>query len=60
MKQNIRVLIAPDESSGYNAPCSDLSAYSQGETLEEALAVEGESLAELGFAEGASLLIEVR
>ena len=68
MKRNIRVLIYPDETGGYNVQCTDLSAYSQGETLEEALAnmrevvalaLEGERLEELGFVEDPSLLVEV-
>jgi predicted RNase H-like HicB family nuclease len=68
MKQNIRVLIYPDETGGYNVQCADLGAYSQGETLEEALAnmrevvalaLEGESLREMGFVDDPSLLIEV-
>jgi len=68
MKQNIRVLIYPEETGGYNVQCTDLSAYSQGDTLEEALAnmrevlalaLEGENLSELGFVDDPSLLVEV-
>ncbi len=68
MKRNIRVLIYPDETGGYNVQCTDLSAYSQGETLEEALAnmrevlalaLEDESLTDLGFVENPSFLIEI-
>lgn len=68
MKQNIRVLIYPDETEGYNVQCTDLGAYSQGDTLEEALlnmrevlalALEGESLADLGYVDDPSLLVEI-
>ena len=68
MKQNIRVLIYPDETGGYNVQCTDLSAYSQGDTLEAALAnmrevialaIEGEDLGELGFVDNPSLLVEL-
>ncbi len=68
MKQNIRVLIYPDVTGGYNVQCDDLSAYTQGDTLEEALAnmreavalaLQGEDLAKLGFVPDASLLVEL-
>lgn len=68
MKQNIRVLIYPDEAGGYNVQCTDLGAYSQGDTLEAALlnmrevlalALEGESLTDLGYVDDPSLLLEI-
>ena len=68
MKQNIRVLIYPDESGGYNVQCTDLGAYSQGDTLDEALtnmrevvalALEGENLTELGYVDDPALLVEI-
>jgi len=68
VKQNIRVLIYPDETGGYNVQCTNLGAYTQGQTLEEALtnmrqavalALEDENLAELGFVDDPSLLVEV-
>jgi predicted RNase H-like HicB family nuclease len=68
MKQNIRVLIYPDETGGYNVQCTDLGAYSQGDTLEEALvnmrevlalALEDENLAELGYVNDPALLVEI-
>ena len=68
MKQNIRVLIYPDEAGGYNVQCDDLSTYTQDNTVEEALAnmhevvelaIEGEDLAKLRFGENPSLLIEI-
>lgn len=68
MKRNIRVLIYPDAEGGYCVQCDDLSAYTQGETIEEAignmrevisLAMEGEDLAALGFDQDPSLLVEI-
>jgi predicted RNase H-like HicB family nuclease len=67
MKQNVRVLIYP-EDDGYCVLCHDLHAYTQGDTLQEALAnmneaialaMEGENLAELGFSDDPSLLVEI-
>lgn len=68
MKRNIRVLIYPDADGGYCVQCDDLSAYTQGETIEEAisnmrevvaLAMEDEDLTTLGFERDPSLLVEI-
>ena len=68
MKQNIRVLIYPDETGGYNVQCADLHAYSQGETLQEAianmhevvaLALEGEDPEQLGFVSDPALHVNI-
>ena len=67
MKQNIRVLIVPEEGH-YLVQCPELHAYTEGETLEQAisnareaveLALEGEDLEEMGYVGQPTLLIEM-
>ncbi len=59
MRHTIHAVIRPGEQSGYVAECPELSAVTQGSSLDEAaknlreaiaLALEGENLAELGLA----------
>jgi predicted RNase H-like HicB family nuclease len=59
MQRTIHATVQPDVESGYVAICSQLSAVTQGDTLDEvarnlrevvALALEGEDLSELGIA----------
>jgi len=68
MKRNVRVLVYPDEGGGYNMQCTDLGAYTQGDTLELALsnmrevlalAREDEDLNQLGIIADPSFLVEI-
>ncbi len=58
MRHTIQAVIRPGEDSGYVAECAELSAVTQGATLDEVadnlrevveLALEGEDLAEYGL-----------
>ena len=66
MQRTIQAIIRPGEQSGYVAECAALNAVTQGATLDLvalnlreviALALEGEDLAELGFAPSPVVLV---
>jgi predicted RNase H-like HicB family nuclease len=66
LQRNVHAIIFPDDESGYVAECSQLSAVTQGDTLDEvvanlreviALALEDEDLAELGLADPPVILV---
>ncbi len=59
LQRTIQAIVRPGDETGYVAECPDLRAVTQGNTLDEvarnlreavALALEGEDLAELGYA----------
>ncbi|MFN0138040.1 MAG: type II toxin-antitoxin system HicB family antitoxin [Phycisphaerae bacterium] len=67
MKRNIRALISP-EDGGYVVEIPDVHAYTQGDTLEQALAnareaitvaLDGEDPAEFGLAPDPSLIVRI-
>ncbi|MHB8378048.1 MAG: type II toxin-antitoxin system HicB family antitoxin [Dehalococcoidia bacterium] len=59
LQRTIQAIVRPGDETGYVAECPNLHAVTQGDTLDEvawnlreavALALEGEDLAELGYA----------
>lgn len=66
LRRTVHAIIRAGEESGYVAECSDLHAVTQGATLDEvvgnlreviALALEGEDLADLGFASSPVIVV---
>ena len=68
LQHSVHAIIYPDDEDGYVAECPRLNAVTDGATLDEvfanlrevvALALEGENLAELGFAQNPVILVTV-
>jgi predicted RNase H-like HicB family nuclease len=66
VRHTIQAVIRRGEQSGYVAECAELSAVTQGSSLDEAaknlreaidLALEGENLAELGLASAPVIVV---
>ena len=68
MRRSVHAVIMPGDESGYVAVCDELSAVTQGSTLDEtaanlreviALALEGEDLAALGLAPDPIIIVSL-
>ena len=66
LQRTIKAVIRPGEESGYVAECLEIPVVTQGRTLDEVtrnlreavdLHLEGEDLAELGFAPSPNILV---